>query len=136
MTEDQKIKKLIEDSSLPSEQKRFLVQYIDLKGVDIKFYSTFNEYLEEAAKDQGDRYELALKKISDLEIELDKRITVEKERIEGRLEQELSAIDPLDLKTKGRIWGEYYDTLDELGERYNRGLRVMLSKIIGSIAGV
>ena len=135
MTEDQKIKKLIEDSSLPSEQKRFLVQYIDLKGVDMKFYSTFNEYLEEATKDQGGKYELALKKISDLEIELDKRITVEKERIEGRLEQELSAIDPLDLKTKSRIWGEYYDTLDELGERYNRGLRDMLSKIMGSIAG-
>lgn len=134
MTEDQKIKKLIEDSFLSSEQKRFLAQYIDLKGIDMKFYGIFNDYLEEATKERGDKYEQTLRKIADLEIELDKRITVEKERIEERLEQELSTIDPLDLKTKGRIWEEYYDTLDELGERYNRGLRDMLTKIIGSMA--
>ncbi|MBI3632107.1 MAG: hypothetical protein HY225_01530 [Candidatus Vogelbacteria bacterium] len=133
MTEDQKIKKLIEESFLTSEQKRFLVQYIDLKGIDMKFVSVFNQYLEEATENQDDKYELVLKKIKEAENTLDKRATTEKSRIEERLEQELSNIDPLDLKTKGRIWEEYYDTLDELGERYNRGLRDMLSKIIVSI---
>ncbi|MBI3633765.1 MAG: hypothetical protein HY226_05765 [Candidatus Vogelbacteria bacterium] len=133
MTENQKIKKLIEESFLSSEQKRFLVQHVDLKGVDMKFYSVFNDYLEDATKNQGDKFESTLRKIKDLQIELDKRITLEKARIEERLEQELLTIDPLDLKTKRRIWEEYYDTLDELGERYNRGLRDMLSKIIVSI---
>ena len=132
--ENQTLKKLINDSFLSLDQKRFLVQYIDLKGIDMKFFESFNEYLTEATKERGKKYEKVVNQIKALEKELDDRSTVEKGRIEERLEQELSGIDPLDLKTRGRIWEEYYDTLDELGERYNRGLRDILSKIVSSIA--
>ena len=128
--QEHKIKNLIENSFLSLEQKRFLLQYMDLKGVDMKFFDTFNGYLVEAIKDKGGKYTKAVDKIQSLQKELDERATLEKKRIEERLEQELSGIDPLDLKTKGRIWEEYYDTLDELGERYDRKLREILSKIV------
>lgn len=96
----------------------------------MKFFDTFNGYLVEAVKDKGEKYVKAVDKIQTLQKELDERATVEKKRIEERLEQELSSIDPLDLKTRGRIWEEYYDTLDELGERYNRKLGEILSNLV------
>lgn len=127
------IKKLIEDSFLSSEQKRLLVQYMDLKGIDMKFFDNLNTSLREATKDKGRKYKKTLEKIKELEETLDKRATIEKKRIEENLEQELTSIDPLDLRTRQRIWEEYYDTLDELGERYNNGLREAVGKIVGSI---
>ena len=127
------IKKLIEDSFLTSDQKRFLVQYMELKGIDMKFFETLNTTLVEATKNRGKKYQETILKIKELEDTLDKRATVEKKRIEERLEQEIANIDPLDLKTKQRIWEEYYDTLDELGERYNNGLKDMVGKIVSSI---
>lgn len=130
MADNAKIKKLIEDSFITSEQKRSLTQYIDLKGVDMKLFDMFNSYLVEATRNSGKRYKETLKKIDDLQAELDEKITQEKSRIEERLEQELSGLDPSDTNTKGRIWKEYYDTLDELGERYDRGLKDILSKIL------
>ena len=127
--EDHKIKKLIEQSFLSSEQKRFLFQYIELKRVDMKFFDIFSTYLMETAKKNGPSYEKLADKIQNLQKELDERATLEKKRIEDRLEQELSSIDQLDLKTRRRIWEEYYDTLDELGERYDKKLKEILSKI-------
>lgn len=130
MADNTKIKKLIEDSFITPDQKRELSRYIDTKGVDMKLFYTFNDYLVEATKNKGKKYDQTIKKIDDLQAELDKRVTLEKSRIEERLDQELSAIDPSDTKTKGRIWKEYYDTLDELGERYSKGLKDILSKIL------
>ncbi len=134
MENNAKIKKLIEDSFITPEQKRFLFQHIDLKGTDIKFFDTFNDYLVEATKKMGGKYDETIKKIDKLQTELDSRVTAEKSRIEEQLEQELSVLDSKDLKTKSRIWKEYYDTLDELGDRYNKGLKEILSKIVKSTA--
>ncbi len=95
----------------------------------MKFFDTFNAYVMESAKKRGPSYEKLVDKIQNLQKELDERATLEKKRIEERLEQELSSIDQLDLKTRQRIWEEYYDTLDELGERYDKKLKEILSKI-------
>ncbi|MDO8493325.1 MAG: hypothetical protein Q7S19_02160 [bacterium] len=134
MPDNAKIKKLIEDSFITPDQKRALTQYIDLKGVDMKLFDTFNGYLVEATKDKGKKYKQTVKKIDEAQAELDKRITEEKSEIEKNLEQELDGLDPQDKKTKDRIWKEYYETLDELGERYGKGLKDILSKILTSVA--
>lgn len=134
MADNAKIKKLIEDSFITPDQKRALSQYVDLKGVDMRFFDTFNNYLVEATRDKGKKYDQTIKKIDDLQAGLDERITTEKSEIEKNLEQELSVLDPKDLKTKSRIWKEYYDTLEDLGDRYNKGLKEILSKIVKSTA--
>jgi hypothetical protein len=134
LADNDKIKKLIEDSFIAPDQKRALLQYIDLKGIDMKLFDMFNDYLVEATRNSGKKYQQTVKKIDDLQAELDERITLEKSHIEEKLEQELSGLDPSDTKTKGRIWKEYYDTLDELGERYDKGLKDILSKILTSAA--
>ena len=95
----------------------------------MKFFDTFSGYLIEAIKGRGEEYAKIVGKIQSLQKELDERATLEKKRIEERLEQELSSIDSLDLKTKGRIWEEYYDALDELGQRYDKKLQEILSQI-------
>lgn len=112
----------------------FLLHYLELKGADIKFFDTFNDNLVEATRNRGQKYRQVVKKIDDLQLELDERITNEKSQIEENLEQELSGLDPKDIKTKSRIWKEYYDTLDELGERYTKSLREILTKIVKSVA--
>jgi hypothetical protein len=134
MADNKKIKELIEGSFITPDQKRELLQYIDLKGVDMKLFDNFNGYLVEATRKKGDKYKQTVKKIDALQTELDDRITAEKAGIEEHLEQELQGLDPSDLKTKSRIWKEYYDTLDELGERYDKGLKDILSKILTSTA--
>ena len=105
---------------------------MELKGIDMKFFDTLNEYLQESRQKEKGKQPKTLTKIQTMQEELDKRATAEKTRVEERLELELSGIDPLDIKTRSRIWEEYYDTLDEMGDRYNNGLIDILSKVASS----
>ncbi len=128
---DYKIKSLIENSPISPEQKRFLLQFMTLKGVNMEFFDTFDRYLKDAVKENSEKYPEVMEKIEKIERlqrELDDKTTMEKEEIEKMLERKLNGIDPLDLKSKKVIWEEYYDTLDELGERYDEKLKDILSK--------
>lgn len=130
MVDNAKIKKLVENSFITPAERRELVEYIDKNGVDMKFFDTFNKYLVEATKNRGKKYQDTVKKIDKLQARLDEQVTEEKQEIEEKLEHKLAAIDPADIKTKDRIWNEYYKMLDDLGERYDRGLKDILSEVL------
>ncbi len=123
---DTKLINLIEISFLDQTKKDYLLQYLKLKGIDTRFFNLFNEYLkEEVAKRETD-YDKEAHKIDSMLEKLENEITRQKMEIEKKVEAELGNIDQTDIKNKTRIWDEYYEELEQLGEIYKNGLREII----------
>ena len=123
------LKKLIADSFLSDEEKKYLDQYLELKGVDDRLFELFNEYLIKATRTRSADYKKLVAEVGHLSDELDSKITSEKKKIEDEFEKKISKTEKKDVDSQSSLWDEYYKNLDNLGERYKSGLKQILSQI-------
>ena len=106
------------------------MQYMELKGTDTRFFTLFDTYLKEEARNAGQEFASAVEKMEKMSENLEEEITTKKMAIEEKIEKELSAIDPTDLDNKHRIWDEYYEELDTLGTIYQKELQKIVATIL------
>lgn len=124
------LKKLINSSFLSENNKKYLMQYLELKGSDTRFFDLFNTYLKEETIKAKDEFVHLLEEMEKKSEALENKITNQKMAIEEKIETELAEMDPTDMDNKHRVWDEYYSELDSLGEMYQNELKKIVAGIL------
>jgi len=120
---DKELKKIIKTSFLPKDKKDLLLELLEKEGLTEYFNKKFNELLIEEVKRRSEEYQAVVQSFDREVAQLEKQIEKERQRLEKKLQEQLSKIEVADIKSKSKVWDEYYAEIAKLQKKQKEGIK-------------
>jgi len=122
--------KLINDSYLADAEKKILLDVYERQGASAEFLQKFEAGLMDMLKQKTSKAIGISKEIEAGFAEITLNYNKQRDVLTAKLQKEIAEIEAMDVSAKTRLWGAYYDKIDELQNNIVALIKKLSQKVL------